>query len=153
MQRLERPYVGRSHHDHSPRVLEPELEPLLSLDPLDDPVRLHDLHRVRVRPRPDSDPVPPDHDPAARARGDAGRSIRRRQLQIRSGRSGVQAEGLGEFGGGAKRRRVEVGCGGGEEEEEDEAREAVAEYEADEAAEAMEDQPEDRRRGLDGAVR
>lgn len=51
---------------------------------------------------------------------------------------------MGEVGGGAKRRSVDVGCRGGEEEKEDEAREAEAEDKADEAAKAVEDQPEDR---------
>lgn len=89
VQSLESPHIGRSHHYHSPRVLDAELEPLLFLDPLDDPVSLHDLHRVRVRPRPDSDPVPSNHDPAVRARGYTGRSVRRRKFGIRGGRSGV----------------------------------------------------------------
>ncbi|GLT55042.1 hypothetical protein SLA2020_281960 [Shorea laevis] len=40
---------------------------------------------------------------------DAGRSVRCRQLEIRGGRSGVEGEGLSEFGGGAKWRRVKVG--------------------------------------------
>lgn len=86
-----------------------------------------------MRPRPDSDPVPPDHH-AARHRP----VRRRRHVQRR-----------GDFRAAAERRGVEVR---GEEEEEDEAREAEAEDEADEAADAVDYEPENGRRRLHRGV-
>lgn len=120
MQRLERPYIGRRDHDDCPRVLKPKLKSLLLLDPLDDLMSPHDLDGVRVRPGPDSDPVSSDHNSTtARAPAGHGGYVPRRKLEIPNW-SGVNGEGLGELGGGAKRGGVEVGGGrGGEEEQED----------------------------------
>lgn len=138
---LEGPDISRSHHDHRPRALDAELAPLLSLDRVDDLVRLHHLNRIRVRPRPDSDPVPADHHAAAGARRDGRRSPV--QLELNSQRRGAVVEVQGpdsaaaKLSGGAERRRVEVGGGSGEEEEEYQAREAESEDETDEAAESM----------------
>lgn len=143
MQSLESPHVGRSDRNDGLRVLDSELEPLLHLDPLDDPMRLHDLVRVRVRPRPDSDPVATNHDPAAGGSGGGGGGGGRggsveRQFGIGDW-IGVEVEGLGEVGGGAKRRRVEVSGGGREQKEEDKTREPVAENEANKATDTVED--------------
>lgn len=143
MQSLESPHVGRSDRNDGLRVLDSELEPLLHLDPLDDPVSLHDLVRVRVRPRPDSDPVATNHDPAAGGSGGGGGGGGRggsveRQFGIDDW-IGAEVEGLGEVGGGAKRRRVEVSGGGREQKEEDKTREAVAKDKANKATETVED--------------
>lgn len=143
VQRLECPYISSRDRNDGLRVLDSELEPLLHLDPLDDPVRLHDLVRVRVRPRPDSDPVATNHDPAAWGSGGGGGGGGRgcsveRQFGIDDW-IGVEVEGLGEVGGGAKRRRVEVSGGGREQEEEDKTREAVAKDKANKATETVED--------------
>lgn len=137
VQRLERPHIGRRDYDDCPRILDPELEPLLLLDRLDDMVRPHDLDRVRVRPRPDSDPMSPDDDSAITT---AGSSSVTTQGGVEIGdRSGVNGETLGELGGCAKRKVVEVGgVGSGEEEEEDKAGEAEAENETNEAAKSVE---------------
>lgn len=137
MQRLERPNIRRRHSDHRPRVLHSEQRPLLPLHPLDYAVRLHHLHGIRVRPRPDSDPVPPDHHTArsahrrrpVRRRRDV---QRRRDIRSAAERSGVEA--------------------GGEQKEEDQAGEAEAKDETDEAAESVDYQPENRRRRLDRGV-
>lgn len=147
VERLERPYISGSHNDDRPRVLDPELTPLLPLDRVNDLVRLHDLSRIRVRPRPDSDPVAADHDPATRAGGDAG-PIRR---EFRSRAAEVEGSTTAELSGGAKRDRVKAGSRGRsrEEEEENQARETESKDEADEAAEPMEHKPEDRRRRPD----
>lgn len=70
VQRLECAYIGRGHSNNSPRVLEPKLDPLLPLYPLHNLMRLHDLDRVRVGPRANSDPMPPDDHSAAGAGSD-----------------------------------------------------------------------------------
>lgn len=120
MQRLECPYISRRDCDDFPRVLDPELKSLLLLNPVNDLMSPHDLDGVRVRPRPDTDPVSPDHNSAA-AGAPAGHRcyVPLRKLGITNW-IGINGEGLGEFGGGAKRRGVEVGGGrGGKEEQED----------------------------------
>jgi len=103
VQRLERPNMRRRHRDHRPRVLNSEQRPLLPLHPLDYAVRLHHLHGIRVRPGPDSDPVPPHHHTA---RGAHGRRPVRRRRNVQRGR---------DFRSAAKRSGVEAG---GEQEEE-----------------------------------
>lgn len=109
MKRLESPNISRSDHDHGPRVLDAELSPLLSLDCVDDLVRLHHLSRIRVRPRPDSDPVPADHHAAAGARRDARRRRPiQKELDSRRCISAVEVQGPAELGDGAKRRRIDV---------------------------------------------
>lgn len=116
VQRLERSYISRCDRNDGPRVLDPELEPLLPLDPFNDLVRPHDLDRVRVWPRPDTDPVSPNDDSAGDP-ADDGCSVLLRPLHILEW-IGVDGECMGEFGGSAKRRCVEVGGGGGREDEE-----------------------------------
>lgn len=94
-----------------------------------------------MRPRPDSDPVPPDHHPASHDSSPV------------HGGSRASVDGDGDVrSSGAERDSVEVGGGSGEEEEEDESREAEAEDETNEAADAVEDEPEYCCRRLDGAV-
>ena len=72
VQRLECPYISSRDRNDGLRVLDSELEPLLCLNPLDDPMRLHDLDRVRVRPWSDTDPVATDYDPATNRGGGCG---------------------------------------------------------------------------------
>jgi len=98
VQRLERTNIRRRHRDHRPRVLHSEQRPLLPLHPLDYAVRLHHLHGIRVRPRPDSDPVPPDHHTARGAH--SRRPVRRRRNVKRGLDFSSAAEGSGVEAGG-----------------------------------------------------
>ena len=167
VERLERTGVGRGDDKHLPGLLDAVPAPLLLLHALHDPVRAHHLDGVRVRPRPDPNPVPPHHDVALRV------PRRRRPLVVarRLQRGAVSGAGRGSVGGGEGEREGvggrRRGCrrcggsrggaqdrgrggrgggvverGGGEEQEEEEPREAEAEEERDEAAERVEQEPE-----------
>lgn len=138
---LEGADVGGRDDDQKLGTFHPELQPLLPLHPLDQLVRPHHLHRVRVRPRPDADPVPADHHPA-------GRPVQENGV-VRGGPGEGDGEERGGGGGGD-------GDGGGgrvgEEEEEEESGESEAEDEADDATDGVEGEPEDGRRGAEDAV-
>lgn len=64
MQGLESPHICGSDRDHSPRVSNPILNPLLGLNPVNYPVGPHDLGRVRVGPGADEDAVAAHDDSA-----------------------------------------------------------------------------------------
>lgn len=66
MQSLESPHICRGNRNNSPRVPDPVLNPLLGLNPVDNPVSLHDLDWVRVGPGADKDAVAADDNSAGK---------------------------------------------------------------------------------------
>lgn len=66
MQSLESPHIRRGNSNHGPRVTDPVLNLLLGLNPVDNPVSLHDLDWVRVGPGADEDAVAADDNSAGK---------------------------------------------------------------------------------------